>query len=248
LVNAVGLAQLGANIYMTQFNAGAVVQVNNNGTFNQTIVTGFSQVNGIVADPFTGHLFIAASGNGIIYDVNPITKTATPFVNVTADGLSLSLDGSILYAAANNGHILGFNTTSKAQVYDSGLIPGGVDGTAVGAGLFSGLIFANTNGGTVYEVTLGSNPMQTLIASGGSRGDFVTVDPSTNTLLITQTDSIVRLNGASFVPEPASFVLLGTGFLGLLSTLTPRRLGRSLLGVRERDDPGHSSAPPEPRS
>ena len=226
--NAVGLAQVGSNIYMTQYLAGSLVQINNNGTLNQTIVTGFSLSDGIIADPFNGHLFVSSSGNGIIYDVDPIAKTKTPFVSLVSDGLSLSPDGGILYAAivggASNGHILGFNISSKAQVYDSGFIPGGIDGTAAGTGLFAGLIFVNTNSGTVYEVTLGSNPVQTLIASGGSRGDSVTVDPLTNTLLLTQTDSIIRLNGASFVtvPEPASLMSLSLG-LAMIAGVAWRR-------------------------
>jgi hypothetical protein len=36
---------------------------------------------------------------------------------------------------------------------------------------------------------------QTLLASGGSRGDLVAVDPSDATLLLTQTDRILRLHG-----------------------------------------------------
>jgi hypothetical protein len=208
--NAVGLAQVGSNIYMTAQALGDLVQINNNGTFNQIILTGLSVPVGLIADPFNGHLFVGAAGSSLIYDVDPIAKTKTPFVsNLTADGLSLSPDGTTLYAKDVTGHIFGFNTTTKAQVFDSGFIPGGIDGIAVGTGLFSGLIFANTNGGTVVEVNL-NTLAQTTIATGGSRGDFATVDPSTNTLLLTQTDSIVRLNGASFtIPEPSSLVLGG---------------------------------------
>jgi hypothetical protein len=112
------------------------------------------------------------------------------------------------------------------QVFDSGAIPGGVDGTAVGTGLFSAFVFANANFGQVYEVNL-STQAQTLIATGGSRGDFVTVDPSTNTLLLTQTDRIIRLTGASFtsVPEPSPVALAGAaaGVCGLASLWRRRK-------------------------
>jgi hypothetical protein len=222
--NAHGMAQVNGIIYMAQQGNSDIVQINNNGTLNQTIVTGLPSVDGMIADPFTSHIFASAPGNSTIYDVNPIAKTATPFVSANSDGLSLSPDGSVLYAAVSSGHILGFNTTTKAQVFDSGFIPGGVDGTAVGIGPFSGLLFVNTNSGTVYEVTLTGTPVQTLIASGGSRGDFVTVDPSTNTLLITQTDSIVRLNGASFaIPEPSGLLMAGTAAMAGLGSWLIRR-------------------------
>jgi PEP-CTERM motif len=76
------------------------------------------------------------------------------------------------------------------------------------------LIFANTNSGQLFEINL-TTQVETLIATGGSRGDFVTVDPTNNTLLLTQTDRLVRLNGASFnaVPEPSPLVLAGVGAL-----------------------------------
>jgi hypothetical protein len=57
------------------------------------------------------------------------------------------------------------------------------DGTAIGTGPLAGNIFANTNGGTIVEVNL-ATLAQTPIASGGSRGDFVTLDPN-GTLMVT---------------------------------------------------------------
>jgi hypothetical protein len=50
------------------------------------------------------------------------------------------------------------------------------------------------NDGTVWQVDLGIGA-RTLIASGGSRGDLVAVDPSDGTLLLAQTDRILRLHG-----------------------------------------------------
>jgi hypothetical protein len=214
--NAVDLAQVGGNIYMTQQGAGDLVQINNNGTFNQLIVSGMPAATGMVADPFNGHLFVSTVGNNVIWNVDPVAKTKTPFVDASADGLTISGDGKTVYGEVG-GHILGWSTTTGLQVFDSGAIPGGPDGTAIGAGLFAGELFVNTNGGQVYEINQ-TTLAQTLIATGGSRGDFVTVDSTNDTLLLTQTDRIIRLNGASFTttPEPAYVGLLGCAFAGLI--------------------------------
>ena len=216
--NAVGLASTGGNFYMTRQSAGDLVQINANGTFNQVIVGGMSAATGIIRNPNNGHLFVGAFSNNTIYDVDPIAKTKTSFVNAAADGLST--DGVTLFAEVNN-HILGYSLATGIQTFDSGFIPGGPDGAAAGFGAaLSGNIFVNTNSGTVIEVnelTL----VQTVIASGGSRGDFVTVDPN-GSLLLTQSDSIQRLTprqGSFNVPEPGSVALLvgmgvsGAGFL-----------------------------------
>ena len=73
-------------------------------------------------------------------------------------------------------------------------------------------------------------PFGATIATGGSRGDFATVDPSTNTLMLTQTDSIIRLSGASFtIPEPASVVLMVTALaVGLGFWALRRRMGAAV--------------------
>ncbi len=207
--SAVGLATLGGNIYLGQHTTPAVSQLNPDGTFNQTIVTGVNG-RGIAANPFTGHLFVSTVNQNTIFDVDPIAKTATPFVtNINADGLILSADGLTLYAAVLGQRILGFDVGTHALVFDSGLVPG-VDGVALGAGTLSGELFANTNFGEVVEIDLADPSHKTVIASGGSRGDFVTVDPNNGTLLITQVDSILRLNGTfqiTAVPEPATFAV-----------------------------------------
>jgi hypothetical protein len=163
---------------------------------------------GLAADPFTGHLFVSTLSGNDILNVDPIGKTQTHFVSASADGLALSNDGTILYGAVLNGHILGWSTATGAQVFDSGFISGGPDGVAVGTGAFAGELLVNTNGGNLYEINE-TTLAQALIATGGSRGDFVTVDPTNGTFLITQSDRIMRLSGPSSVPEPSSIWLLG---------------------------------------
>ncbi len=217
---AVGMATVGSSIYMTGQSSNGVVQLNADGTFNQNIVS-YSSATGIIANPTNGHLFVSNGSN--IIDVDPIAKTSTVFNGAGADGLST--DGTTLYAAVS-GHVFGYDIVSKNQVFDSGFIST-VDGTALGFGSLAGNIFANTNDGRIVEVNL-SNSAQTLIASGGSRGDFVTVDPN-GTLLITQTSSIVRLTpgaGGSFssTPEPGTVgLLLASGLSGAGLLLRRRR-------------------------
>src|SRR5206468_1603249 len=172
-----------------------------------------------VADPLRGHLFVATSNapSPAIYDVDPVAKTASLFQSIDADGLTLSGDGRTLYAAAFRERILGFDTTTRARVFDSGTIPF-VDGPALGTGSLAGKIFANVNDGTVWEVDLATS-VQTLLASGGSRGDLVAVDPSDGTLLLTQTDRILRLHG----PPPCG--RFGVATLRLTPTLASDRVG-----------------------
>src|SRR5262249_18832212 len=73
--NAVGLAQIGSTIYMTQGLAGRVVQLNPDGTFNQALVN-VATPTGIVVDPRDNHLLVASQSTNSILDVNPVTKTA----------------------------------------------------------------------------------------------------------------------------------------------------------------------------
>jgi RHS repeat-associated protein len=209
LDNALGMAQVGANIYLAQQANNRVVQLNADGTFKQTIV-GLTHATGMVTDPVNGHLFVTGFNTSdyrdAIFDVDPIAKTTTLFIGGLADpdGLTINASGTILYAAvrgaSGGGHILGFDTSTKAVVFDSGAI-NGVDGISLGFGSLAGFIFANTNFGQVWRVDLNHPANPVPIASGGTRGDFVTVDPNDGSLLLTQTENVVRLRppaGGSF--------------------------------------------------
>lgn len=219
--NAIGLASAGGAFYMTAQAAGNVMQINPDGTFNQMILPSLPSATGIVSNPANGHLFVSTGGFGAVVDINPITKTSSIFKNISADGLTT--DGVTLYAETNNS-IIGYRLSDGAQVFNSGSIGDGPDGTALGTGSLAGEIFVNTNGGRLLEYNLTGTPVATLIGTGGTRGDFVTVDPN-GTLLLTQSDRILRLaapQGGGFgTPEPGTLALLGS--FGVVASLLRRR-------------------------
>lgn len=219
---AFDMTKSGGLIYMTQRDNNDIVQLNDDGTLNHVVVTGIGSPHGIVTNPLNGHLIVSTFTTNQVWDVDPLAMTKTLLFNASLDGITISPDGSTLYGAlAPQGvdRVRGFDLRSGSVgniVFDSGVVPGDPDGTALGFGPLAGKIFANTNGGTVVEIDL-MTLNQVVIATGGSRGDFVKVDPNDGSLLLTQTDRILRLsNHGAFVPEPTSVVLWGIGAVGIL--------------------------------
>lgn len=222
--NAVGLARIGNFLYMAQQSAGQVVKLNLDGSFNSVVVTGIPTATGVFASPTTGKLYVSdcCSGSGI-WEVDVTANTKTQFKTGSYDGLSISADGSVIYAEIG-ATIRGYRLSDGVEVFNSGFISG-VDGTELGSGTLAGLIFANTNFGEVWEISLADPTDKTLLVTGGSRGDFVTADPNNGSLLFTQSDDIWRLTPAAGgcigsscnqVPEPGSLpmVLLAIGVAG----------------------------------
>jgi hypothetical protein len=192
-----GFARVNGKMYLALAGAGEVIQVNDDGTFNHIVVSGLTEAAGLVADPADGHLFVSTVHQDNIWDVDPIAQTATLFVNTgKPDGITITADASILYAAQQEqfSSVIGFYTSTGAIAFGPISVPGNPDGVALGTGALAGNLFVNNNNGTVVEINL-TTLTQTVIASNGSRGDFVTVDPNNNdnSLLLTQTDSIARL-------------------------------------------------------
>jgi len=228
LSNATGLVSVGSKIYMSRQSLGDLVEVNADGTFKQNIVNGMPFATGVIANPVNGHVFVTTLGVGHVYEVDPVAKTKTVFTNVNADGLTISPDGSTVYAVGTNGHIYGYSTTTKAQVFDSGFIDGDVDGAALGAGKLAGKLFANTNDGTIVQVDMSTKAQflvaKNLVNDGSSRGDFVTIDPN-GTLLLTQSSSIVRLSfeGGGFVTTPLPAGVWAGGLTALGGVFYGRR-------------------------
>jgi len=223
--NGVGLARLGNFVYLAEQSSGQVVRLNQDGTFNSAVVTGIPTATGIYANPTTGKLYVSDCCNGTgLWEVDPATNTKTQFKNSGSyDGISISADGQTLYAELG-GHIIGYRLSDGVQVFDSGLIPGGADGTELGGGTLAGQIFINTNSGDLWEVDLSNPALQTQLIFGGTRGDFVTADPN-GSLLFTQTSDIWRLTpgaggcigaACNSVPEPASVGLVAMALFALV--------------------------------
>ncbi len=226
MYNGVGLAALGNYVYLAEQSDWKILRLNPDGTYNSDLVA-LPVATGLVANPVTSILYASGYGYGIYsIDPNASTPTASIFKAGAYDGLSLDLVHNIIYAAATDNHVYGYSLADASQVFDSGYFGEGPDGIAIGTGDLAGKLFVNTTSGTIHSVDVTTNA-RALIASGGSRGDFVSVAPD-GTLLLTQTDQILRLtapSGSGFqtgTPEPGTIATL-LGGLGALVVARRRR-------------------------
>lgn len=214
-------------LYAGNNDAGGVLQkLNSDGSLNMTVATTPSTGvagHGIWTNPVS-HDLVTASGNGL-WDINPTTGVATQINTFGGfDGVSVSPDGKTIYGAYG-GYIYGYTISTGTEVYQSPYI-GSPDGTGViYGGAFNGDIVANGNDGNVWLLDptgmLPDGSMYEMIASGGSRGDYVGVDSTNGSLFLSQTDRLDRLvcgAGCGFtptVPEPSTWSMMVLGFAGL---------------------------------
>lgn len=208
--------------YMTRFNSNQVVEIDEDGALLQVIVT-LPKALGIAAYPpdgtvaqLAGHLFV--TDNNRVWDVDPIAKTSTQFAQLgsLADGLGFSEDGSLVFVALDGADVIvALDVATQALVWTSPNTGDGPDGVAVGLGVLSGYLYCNYNDGSVWEFGIPGGPhagSQFQIATDGSRGDFIAIDPNTvgqdalPSLLLTQSDRILRLtpSAGGWVGPPSS--------------------------------------------
>lgn len=212
------VAHVGGTMYISHYSSQTIEQLNADGSVNHVVVSGIGNARAMEVNPTNGHLLVSCAQG--IRDVDPIAGTFSALNATEVDGMAISPDGSIIYGSVLSngpgGHIVGYSTTTGAAVFDSGFVGfGGLDGLVLGFGPFAGYIYANMVNGQVWEVNL-TTFEQTLIASGGSRGDFATPDPAgSGDMLITQSDRVLRLHG---IPSPSAGAVMLLGVLAM-----PRR-------------------------
>jgi DNA-binding beta-propeller fold protein YncE len=187
---------------------------------------------GMWANPVNGHL-ISSSNAGLV-DIDPIAGTFRVInAGLFPDGVSVSPDGKVAYVE-NVGSVQSYDIATGALIrtFATGHRP---DGTGViFGGPLNGRVIVNDNDGTVGlldPTKKDGDPTQfIIIASGGTRGDFVSPDTSNGTLLLSQLEQVVRLSCGpgciiGSVPEPQSYLVFVVGLASVL-LMRARRVGR----------------------
>jgi PEP-CTERM motif len=181
---------------------------------------------GLWGNQTNGHL-IAGTNQGLV-DINPITGTFTVVGNPggNIDGVTVSPDGTIAYIETNSSAIFGYSLITpnpSTPVFSRTGLAGGPDGTGViSGGLFNGDLVVNNNDGTLGLINHITG-VETIIATGGTRGDLVAPDTNNGTLFLANADQTYRLScgpncaigSVPTVPEPETYALMMAGLAAI---------------------------------
>lgn len=189
--------------YMTQQTDGTVVEINpTDGTILRTVAENIDNATGIVGlagtleAPFGDRLYVSQAGGtpNVIYDVDAATGATSVLLDQAADGLDISPSTNVLYLAGFYG-VKAYDIGTQQLVFDSGPVEGTTsldapDGVVLGrTGTLRNNVFVNTTGGRLVRINC-TTKEQTVIGTGGSRGDFVRAAPNGCSLFLTQSDRI----------------------------------------------------------
>lgn len=185
--------------------------------------------------------FLAVSSFGGLYTLQVSSSTLTQISPFVEDGIAYTQDGSRFYEAAGT-HVYGFDLKQSGTpvVLDVDLSrntpPDTPDGIAVaqsyalaGGINVSNNVFVNTWMGHLVRIDTNNGNAVSTVASGGSRGDFVTVGAD-GCLYATQSDRIEKMSPCFFAPFvvgnntlPGSqvSVVLGSGTVTFGTVTTP---------------------------
>jgi hypothetical protein len=239
------MATAGGQVYGAQAFGGVYYHFASNGTFTpipNLQAAGLRGNLGMWGDPANGHL-IASSNQGLV-DINPVAGTYRVInAGLFPDGVSVSPNGTTAYVE-NGGAVQSYRISDGVllNTYFTGHSP---DGTGViTGGIFNGDVIVNDNDGTVGLLDPTTSSF-VIIANGGTRGDFVSVDTNNGTLFLSQNEQVARLTcGANCTfnttPEPGTLSLLGAGAVAAgaatewSSTFAGLGLASGLAAIRRR--------------
>ena len=234
---ASALTRVGTTVYGTHYSDNTVRIVNLDGS--EGAVVSSRGRGGIDGDAARNSLLVATDDGLVEVDLaNSDLATNRRYVagagGGSIDGVTVSPDGSIAYVEENGG-VRGYNIATGANVFNNFAISG-PDGIGfIRSGALAGNLIVNDNYGNVSLINTLTNAV-TVIASGGSRGDYVGFDTTNGTLFLSQSDSLLRLSltggtigggGGNGVPEPSTWAMLILGFGGVGAALRRRAGARA---------------------
>jgi hypothetical protein len=211
-----GLALKGGIYYGNSsfpFGSGAGLYRFDPNTLGTMLVTNFPLVDplklvlGIAGDPLTTDLYVSTT-SGLFRVQNPSSASPT-ITNLGGcfDGIAWTADGSRFYGAVCGSSLVFGFVRATAQTFLVDVGHSNVDGIAIAldhttqSGIdVSNNVFVNNNDGTIVRIDVNNGNAVSVVASGGSRGDFETVGPD-NCLYVTQSDRVEKISPCFFQPS-----------------------------------------------